>query len=156
QAGSAGEPSRLAEQTCLAHAGSGLDRHDATAAETEVLHERLKRRELGLTLEQRRPGRRRGVGDALEQRREYPLEARNHQLEEVLGTVDVLEPDAAEIVEPDILRQVTLDERRRRRGYQDLAAVPGIADPGGLVHGEADVPVAADRRLAGVESHADT
>src|SRR5262249_60790984 len=69
-------------------------------------------------------------------------------------------PEAGQAARPELeelatARQVALDERGGRRREQNLAAVAGVADARSLVDGEAHVAVAADRRLAGVEPHAD-
>ena len=45
------------------------------------------------------------------------------------------------------------DERARRVREQHVAAVPRGAEPGGADDVEAEVPLAADRRLAGVQPH---
>ena len=57
-----------------------------------------------------------------------------------------------EVVEVEVAL-VVLEQRPGRLREQDLAAVAGVADPGGAVHGQPDVVVACGRRLAGV--HAD-
>ena len=52
----------------------------------------------------------------------------------------------AEVAELHAGLELVLDERRRRPRDEDLAAVPEVADPGGLVHGEADVARRRSRR----------
>src|SRR5262249_28048347 len=51
--------------------------------------------------------------------------------------------------------EVVLDERRRRPGDEDLAAVAEVADPRRLVDSEADVALPVDRRLARVQAEPD-
>ena len=55
----------------------------------------------------------------------------------------------AEVVELGVLTE----ERVRRRRHHDLPAVPARCDAGGVMDIEADVPLARQNRLAGVQPH---
>ena len=82
-------------------------------------------------------------------------QARDLELEEPLGPVEVRECRRPEIEQPELTGQVVPDEVRGRAREQHLPAMTRIADAGGLVNGEAHVAVRADAGLAGVQSHAD-
>ena len=73
------------------------------------------------------------------------------ELEEAFCADQVLQPVLAEIADGC----VGLEERARRLGENDLAAVGGAGDPRGAVDVDADVPLVRNDRLAGVDSHAD-
>ena len=88
-------------------------------------------------------------------RGEFARQAFRAQLIETLGTVDVLQPELAEVGDPDVLREVVLDERPRRSGHQHLATVRRGRDPRRPVDADSHVPVAADGRLARVQAHPD-
>ena len=61
-----------------------------------------------------------------------------------------------EVADADAVGKLVADQRAGRFRQEDLATVPGRADPCRADHVEADVPLVADRRLARVEAHADT
>ena len=82
-------------------------------------------------------------------------EARNLELEEPLGPVEVRECRRPEVEQPELTGQVVPHEVRGRAREQHLPAMTRIADARRLVNGEAHVAVRADAGLAGVQSHAD-
>jgi hypothetical protein len=68
---------------------------------------------------------------------------------------EIFQPVLAEIDDANVVRQVVLDELARCVRQQNLTAVRGGADARTAVDTHADVALAADQRLAGVQSHAD-
>jgi hypothetical protein len=88
------------------------------------------------------------------QRRKLRRESLDRELEEALRPVEVREGRVAEVAQFEPCGQVVPYEIRRGAREQHLAAVPGVPDSCGLVNGEADVAVAAEDRLAGVDPHA--
>ena len=60
-----------------------------------------------------------------------------------------------EVAQRQALRQAGLDQRTRRIRDHHLASVRGSSDAGGVMHVEADVLVADERRLSRVEADAD-
>ena len=72
---------------------------------------------------------------------------------EPLRPVEPVEAVLAQVAQSHAAGKVVLHEPGGRAREQDLAPVPGVADPGGLVHREADVPVLAEGRLARVQPH---
>ena len=77
------------------------------------------------------------------------------ELEHALGLVDVLQAPLPEREDRDALRQRGAGERPRRLGEQHMAAAPGRAEPGGAYDVEAEVALAAESGLAGVQAHPD-
>ena len=67
--------------------------------------------------------------------------------------LDVLQVRLAEVVDADALRELVAEQRARRLGEQNLAAVPGGADPRRAHDVQPDVALVADGRLAGVQPH---
>ena len=82
-------------------------------------------------------------------------QARNLELEEPLGPVEVRECRRPEVEQAELTGQVVPHEVRGRAREQHLPAMARVADAGRLVNGEAHVAVRADAGLAGVQSHAD-
>src|SRR5581483_3205383 len=76
------------------------------------------------------------------------------ELEDRLWPVEAGHARLAELADAQVCRQIVLDEHRRRAREEDLAAVAEVADPGRLVHGEADVALAVHGGLARVNPHA--
>ena len=74
-------------------------------------------------------------------------------LEEVLGTIEVLEPVLTKIPERDVGRQFVGDQLACGARNQHLPTLAGRADPRRAMHVQADVVIQPDLRLAGV--HAD-
>jgi hypothetical protein len=88
--------------------------------------------------------------------REPVWETRRIQLEDLLGTVEILELLLAEVDDAHTRRQVVGDELPCGAGEEDLPSVGRGRDPGGLVHAHSDVLFVAKRRgLAAVEAHPD-
>ena len=73
------------------------------------------------------------------------------ELEEPDRCSDVLQPVLAEVAQLEL----AVEERACRLRDDDLAAVAGRRDPSRLVHGEPDVALVGQRRLAGVHAHPD-
>ena len=72
--------------------------------------------------------------------------------------VDVLVLDVLEVLPPEVadvhaFGNVVAEQGPRRLGDEDLAAVPGRADPRRADDVQADVALLADGRLAGVQAH---
>ena len=78
------------------------------------------------------------------------VEAVDLELEDALGPLEVLQLVLAGST-MDVLRKLVLDELARRVRQQHLSAVPRGADPCSAVDAHADVPLAADERLARVD-----
>ena len=95
---------------------------------------------------------RRSLAGLRAQRREVAVQALDRQLVDAHRPVEVLQLMRPEVVEVEVAL-VVLEQRPGRLREQDLAAVAGVADPGGAMHGQPDVVIACGRRLAGV--HAD-
>jgi hypothetical protein len=87
------------------------------------------------------------------QRRKLARQPLDDELEEALGTVEVRQGGVAEVAEAEALRQLVPHEIGGSAREEHLAAVTGVSDSRGLVHREADVAVAAEARLAGVDAH---
>ena len=95
------------------------------------------------------------LGDPLRaQGRKVGSEPFGVDLEQPLGTVDVLEAVEAEITEADAPNLV-VRELAGRAGEQHLAAARDRSDARGAVHAEAQVGLVADGRLTRVQAHAD-
>ena len=60
----------------------------------------------------------------------------------------------AEVDDANVLGELVLDELARRVRQQNLAAVARAADARAPVDAHADVALAADERLTGVDAHA--
>src|SRR6266508_844806 len=73
------------------------------------------------------------------------------ELEELLRSAEVLEPVQAEVGEA----RPAIEKRPRAVGDDDLAAVRGRADAGGLVYVDPDVALVGQLRLARVDADAD-
>ena len=114
-----------------------------------VFEQRVERLELGAPPDQRRRLRRKVCGTVLEraQLRELRLEAGCQNLIERLWLRQVLEAVLAEVACVDV------DQIARRLREHNLPAVRRGADARSPVDVEADVVVADDRRLAGMQSH---
>jgi hypothetical protein len=165
EAGLRRERARLGDQSRLPHPGTALDRHDPARARGRRGDDGVQRRELGLALEQR-GGRDRHLRSAARnarlllllarrERRELPGQARDLELVEPLGPLDVRQRGLAEVAQPQVGPELAAHQGRRGAREQHLAAVPRVADPRRLVHRQADVAVRADARLAGVQAHPD-
>ena len=150
------ERPRLADEAGLPDPGVALDRHEATVASARDLDHRAQRRELRFALEEDEAAGGDPQARAGRELREHVAQPGDDELVEPLRTVETIEPVLAEVAEGDLAREVVLHEPRGRRGEEDLPAVTGVADPRGLVDREADVPVLAERRLAGMDAHAHT
>ena len=148
------ERARLADEPRLPDAGVALDRDEATVAPARNLDHRAQRRELRLALEQDEAAGCDARACARRELREHVGQPGHDELVEPLRAVETLEPVLAEVAERHLAREVVLHEPCCRRGQEDLATVAGVADPRGLVDGEADVSVFAERRLARVDAHA--
>ncbi len=110
-----------------------------------VPEEREHVRQLALPAEERACGQRKVRCVEGSKRRERPVA----QLEQALGTTQVLQPMLAEVVQLDVL-----SEKRARRGRDDdLAAVPTRGDASAAVHVHADVALRCHPRLARVDAH---
>ena len=81
--------------------------------------------------------------------------AADDELKEPFGLGEVLEPVQTEVAQRKALRQAGLDQRTGRIRDHHPASVRGSGDAGGMMHVEADVLVANERGLAGVEADAD-
>ena len=75
--------------------------------------------------------------------------------EDVLGR-DATEPVRPELAEPNAVGNRTVERRPRVVRDDDLTAMARGAHPSGGVDGHPDVVRVADRRIAGVDAHADT
>src|SRR5512146_2063948 len=73
----------------------------------------------------------------------------------MLGSLQVLEPMLAQVLQACTKRQVVCAEHARGFRKQHLAAVRGGRDTRGAVHVDSDVTRLPDRRLACVEPHSD-
>ena len=90
------------------------------------------------------------------QRREDIGHAVHDQLEQVLRPGQVAQAVRAEVPERQLGWQAPVDQRLRRLRHEHLAAVRRARDAGRVVHVEADVLLAHERRLARVQTDADT
>ena len=97
------------------------------------------------------------VGDGLERLERWKLggQALHAELEKTLGPGHVLEPMEAQVFQRQPRRQCVLDERPGGLRNQDLAAVAGARHASRPMDVEAQVLVADERRLAGVQTDAD-
>ena len=95
------------------------------------------------------------VGRGLERlrRREHRWQAVDHQLPQVLGSREILEPMLAEVREAHPGRQTAHREPLRGCRQQHLSAMPRCGHPSRAMDIETDVVVAAQHALAGMESH---
>ena len=75
------------------------------------------------------------------------------QLVEVLRLVDVLQTTLAQVANRHTRRKILLCELAGGRGQQHLTAVAGSGDARRPVNADADVPLLADPRLTGVQTH---
>jgi len=87
--------------------------------------------------------------------REVGREPLDHQVVQVLGHGEVLEPMPAEVSERHPSGQGMLHEASGGRRDQHLPAVAGLGDPGRPVHVKAEVVVPAQDSLPGVQAHPD-
>ncbi len=154
-----------AVRQCLLHRGGDLDREAGLAGPTgpgerqqpRPLEQPADLGDLGLaTDEGRELGR--DVADARvlgPRRREVRGEVLEDQLREVFGMVQVLQAVLPQVPKRDTLGKAPLHQRARGIGEQDLPTVARGGDAGGAVHVDADVVVAAERRLTGVHAHTD-
>ena len=95
-----------------------------------------------------------GVGRA--ERREVRREVVGLDLDDVLRAEQVLEPVGAEVAQPNLDRQVRLDERAGGVGQEDLATVPDRRDPGSAVDVQADQALAGELGLARMDADPNT
>ena len=116
-----------------AAAGTG-EREHAGLAEELAQH-----RELGFAPDEAGELHRQVVGEVVDrsQRREVVAELGVHELVDVLGPAEVLQPVYAEVAQRRAVRQPVADELARRLRQHDLAAVPGVAQAGGAVQSRA-------------------
>ena len=82
------------------------------------------------------------------------LDTVDRELVDLLRLVDVLQLPLPQREDGDAFRQRRADERTRRLREEDVAALGRGADASGAHDVEAEVPLAAERRLARVEPHA--
>jgi hypothetical protein len=87
------------------------------------------------------------------QRREAVGEVGVDQLEQPLGTAQVLEAVGAEVAQVGSFREPVGGQGGRRRRQQHLAAMADGHDPCGAVDCRAEVVAGAGRGLAGVQPH---
>ena len=89
------------------------------------------------------------------QRREVGVEPVDRQIVQMLGAIEILETVDAEVAERDALGERIRQERPRRFGDHDLAAVARGSDPCRTVDVDPDVVVAAQDTVAAVQTHPD-
>jgi hypothetical protein len=114
-------------------------------------------RALGIAADERGGLHRQPAGEVVErrQRREARLEARSHELEDLLRAADVLEPELAEVAQRGGLREAIRHQRGRRGGQEDLAAMRGGHQARGPIDRRAEEVILALLRLAGMHGHPD-
>jgi hypothetical protein len=132
----------------LARTPRPRERHEAYVVISE---QRLERAELGCAADKRRRLRGQVRGSIFEcpQRRELRLQARCEELVESLRPRQILEAMLSEVARLDI------GEIARRLREHDLTTARRGANASRPVHVEADVTTADDRRLSGMDAHAD-
>ena len=86
-------------------------------------------------------------------RREVGPEPLHHQVVQVLGQGDVLQPVRTQVPEGHPFRQGMRHQPPGGVGDDDLPAVAGRGDPGRPVHVQADIVVPAQHPLPGVQAH---
>jgi hypothetical protein len=86
-------------------------------------------------------------------RRKGRRQTGDDELRQSLRPVEVLQPVLAHVAELDVRWQLLLDQPARDAREQNLAAVRRRRDPRRTVNAEADVALATDTRLAGVQAH---
>ncbi len=128
------EPGELDREAGLAGSAGADDREHARIA---VEPERRSLEQLLLAAEERGCGRGEIDGARRSQRRELD----GADLEQLHGSVEVLEP-----MTPEIPLRLILDESRRRGGDDDLAAVRECADPRTAVDVDPDVALRGRHR----------
>ena len=114
-------------------------------------------RELGFAPDEARELHRQNVREVVDrsQRREGVAELGVHELVDVFGPAEVLQPVHAEVAQRPAFGQPVTNELARRLRQHDLAAVPGIAQAGGAVQCGSDVvALVSELDLAGVDAHA--
>ena len=89
------------------------------------------------------------------QRRELVDESVDVELEQVLGTVEVLESVLSEVAQLQPIRKRPVDERRGRRRQDDLAAMRHRRDPCRAMDVDPDIRAVVRDRRPGVQSHPD-
>ena len=146
--------SRLESEPCLADPARAGERHQPHPGRFEQAPDR---RELRLAPEELRCLRGQVVRAPTErlQRGKVARESGMHELKEVLGLEQVLEPVLAEVTEPCIRRQPLGREPGGEPRDQNLPAVRGGRDPGGPVHRRAEEIAAPRLGFACVDPHAD-
>ena len=81
-------------------------------------------------------------------------EALDHQVEQVLGVGQILQPMHAQAADRHPLGQVVLDQTSRRVRDDDLSSPPHCRDPRGPVHVEPEIVIAPEDGVACVHPHA--
>ncbi len=96
------------------------------------------------------------VGDVQRaNRREVDLAARDDELPQPLGVLEILEPMHAEIAQAHAIGQVIRAERARRIRQQDLPTMAGAGDTAGAVDVQPGVRIGCEARLPRVKPDPD-
>ena len=70
-------------------------------------------------------------------------QAIDHELVEMLGSLEILQPMDAEVLERDVIWQSAVDQRMRGTADEHLPTVRRVRDPGGTVDVEPHVALSA-------------
>ena len=111
--------------------------------------------DLSLAADERRELDRQIGGPGIERSRRWEVrfETLDHQIEEVLRMIQVLQPVPSKIPDPDTGREGPVHQGPRGLREDGLPSVGRSGDAGGTMHVDPDVPVQADHPVSRVKAH---